>query len=174
MLGGRLATNLIFNLVIAIWIWHDARRRRAAKPLFAAVLGLLWGPFGMAFWAAERPLVAGERRSGGTPWIMARTFALAWTALAPALFLLVLPAVEERSAVPGSLGRTAGVIPAALIVTLGFWALPTTLALLVGRALRSPEVRTGTTPAPAARIPMGAALVLAGTVAFGFALGLNR
>lgn len=170
MIGLRLATNGLFNLVIALWVWHDAWRRRAPKPLFAAVLALMWGPLGMAFWAAERPLRPGERRAGGTSWVMGTTFALAWTALAPTLFLLVLPAVTERAAVPGSFGRTIGILPATTIVTLGLWALPTAFALGVARLLRTRQVQTGTTVTPASSIPLGIALTLAAAVAFGFAL----
>ena len=170
MLGLRLATNVLFNLMIALWVWHDALRRRAPKPLFAALLALMWGPLGIAFWAAERPLRPGERRTGGTPWVMGTTFALAWTALAPTIFVLVLPAVTEGAAVPGSDGRTIGILPATALVALGVWAGPTAFALGVARVRRTRHVQIGTTVTPASSIPLGAALAVAAVVAFVFAL----
>ena len=115
MLRVRLATNLLFNLVLAIWVFHDARTRRARKPLFASLLTLLWGPLGVAFWASDRPLATTDERRGGTAWVMARTFVMAITALVPAAFLLITGVIRDRSAVPGSLGATTiGVVPAAL------------------------------------------------------------
>jgi len=38
MLRARLATNLLFNVVLALWVLHDARTRHARKPVFAAVM----------------------------------------------------------------------------------------------------------------------------------------
>ena len=118
MLRDRLFTNLLFNLLLSGWVLHDARTRRAAKPAFAAFLALLWGPLGLAFWASERPLAMGERRAGGRGWAMATNFLLTWTVLLPSIFVLVVPAVRERSAVPGSLGAMLGVVPASAVVTL--------------------------------------------------------
>src|SRR5262245_45461015 len=46
MLRLRLAANLLFNLLLAGWVYYDARTRGARKPLFAAGLTLLWGPLG--------------------------------------------------------------------------------------------------------------------------------
>lgn len=59
------ASVLIFLVLMASWVWHDARRRGAKKPVFAAVLTLFQGPLWLAFYLAERPLCADERREGG-------------------------------------------------------------------------------------------------------------
>ncbi len=132
MLRARLAATLIFNLLLAAWVLHDARTRRAPKPLFVALMTLLWGPLGLGFWASDRPLAGGEHRAsvGAT---LATTFALAWTALLPAIFVLALPEIRERSAVPGSLGRSMGVPVATALVALAIWIGPTLIALLLGR-----------------------------------------
>jgi hypothetical protein len=68
MLRLRLAANLLFNLLLAVWVYYDARTRGARKPLFAAGLTLLWGPLGLGVWASDRPLAGGERRAGGAGW----------------------------------------------------------------------------------------------------------
>lgn len=164
----RLLTNLVFNLVVAIWVWHDARRRRARKPVFAAALALLWGPLGVAFWASERPLTSGERRIGGTAAVMARYFALAWTAMIPAVFVLVVPLMAYRAAVPGSLGATLGVRTAALIVTLAVWLIPAVFALCLGGLLRERRRELGTSSTPPGSLPPVVAVTLAGAAAFLF------
>jgi len=170
----RLATNLLFNLVLAIWVFHDARTRRARKPLFASLLTLLWGPLGVAFWASERPLATTDARRGGTGWVMAQTFVMAITALVPAAFLLISGAIRDRSAVPGSLGVTMGVIPAALMVTATGWALVAGLAIAIGRLSRNPDVvERGTSAVKPASLSLGAALAVAGAGAFAFALAAS-
>jgi len=109
MLRQRLAATLLFNVLLAGWVYYDARARGARKPLFAAGLTLVWGPLGLGFWASDRPLADGERRAGGAGWTMARTFAIAWTVLLPTIVALVVPDIRARSVVPGSLGGRFGV-----------------------------------------------------------------
>ncbi len=171
MLRLRLATNLLFNLVLAVWVLHDARTRHARKPLFASLLTLLWGPLGVAFWVSDRPLGTTDERRGGTAWVIARTFAWAITALVPAAFLLVTGVIRDRSAVPGSLGATIGVVPASAIVTAGGWVLLTGLALTLGALARNAQrVERGTSAVKPASPRLGAALVIAGAAAFALAL----
>jgi hypothetical protein len=167
----RLATNLLFNLVLAIWVFHDARTRRARKPLFASLLTLLWGPLGVAFWASDRPLASIDERRGGTAWVMARTFVMAITALVPAAFLLIASVIRDRSAVPGSLAATFGVVPAALIVTATGWVLLAGLAMTLGRLSRNPgSVERGSAAVKRSSLSLGAALAIAGAAAFVLAL----
>ncbi len=113
---------------------------RDRKPLFASLLTLLWGPLGLAFWVSDRPLATTDARRGGTAWVMAQTFVMAISALVPATFLLIAGAIRDRLAVPGSLGATVGVLPAALIVTAAGWALLAGLAFVIGRLSRNPGV----------------------------------
>ncbi len=171
MLRLRLATNLLFNLVLAVWVFHDARTRRARKPLFASLLTLLWGPLGIAFWVSDRPLAAAEERRGGTAWTIARIFVMAVSALLPSAFVLVTGIIGDRSAVPGSLGATLGVIPGSLCVVIGGWALLAGLALLLGAATRHPQiVERGTSAVPAPSPRLGAALAIAGAAALALAI----
>jgi hypothetical protein len=170
MLAARLFTNLLFNLLLGIWVLHDARTRKAPKPVFAAFLTLLWGPLGLAFWASERPLALGERRVGGRGWVLARTFLITWAALVPAIFVLVVPDLRERSAVPGSLGDTLGIGPASALVTLAVWSGPALLAWALGASVRRPEcVEMGTTAASRARPGLHAAILAGACAALLFA-----
>ncbi len=171
MLRDRLFTNLLFDLLLAAWVLHDARARHAAKPLFAAFLALLWGPLGLSFWASERPLAMGERRHGGRGWVLAKTFVLTWSALVPSIVVLVVSDIRERSVVPGSLGATLGIGPVSAIVTLVIWGAPALVAFALGALVRRrARVETGTTAVPRARPSLGVALVLSGLAACVFAL----
>jgi hypothetical protein len=171
MLRARLSTHLLFNLVLAVWVWYDATTRRARKPLFASAITLMWGPLGLAFWAAERPLASDETRLGGSAWVMARTFVLALTALVPAAFVLIVADIRDRAAVPGSFGASIGVLPASIVVTAAGWALVTGGALVLGLASRgSAVVEHGTSAVTPARPPIEAALAVGGTAALALAL----
>jgi len=171
MLRARLATNLVFNLVAAGWVLHDAWRRRARKPIFAAALAVLWGPLGIAFWCADRPLADGERRAGGTAWTMARGFLLAWAGLLPAVYLLAGPVVADNTPVPGSLGERFGETAATCIVTAAVWGGPALLALVLGRAMRTPgALEHGASARLRRSLPVGMAIALAGLSAMACAV----
>ena len=173
MLRARLATNLLFNVVLALWVLHDARTRRARKPVFASALTLLWGPLGLGLWASDRPLARGERRRG-TARTIARTFLLAWTVLVPALFVLVRPDMLERSAVPGSFPRRVGIAPASAVVTTAIWLGPAIVAVVLGSLAPSGDPEAGRGDVTAARPSLTVACVLGGMLALGFALWLTR
>ena len=169
MLRARLLTSLAFNLVVALWVFHDARARQAPKPLFAAVLALVWGPLGLGLWESDRPLRRGEGRPGRVAASIARGFLVGWAALLPAMAMLALQLVEHRAAVPGSLGRQIGILPATGVVTSMMWGGPAVLSLLLGSLDRRSPLEPAPT-APAASLPSWAAAALAGAAALGCAL----
>ncbi len=170
MLRARLAVNAIFNLILALWVWHDARTRGARKPAFAALITVLWGPLGLGFWASDRPLAAGEQRAGGTGWTLARGLAMAWAALLPAVVTLVIPEVRNRAAVPGSVGAVAGIPAAAAVATLLVWGAPLLLVLAVGWMVRRPQsVESGSSSVTPGRPSLAIAVALAALVAWLYA-----
>ena len=167
MLRARLLAAFVFNAVLAVWVWHDARRRGAAKPVFAAVLALFWGPLGLGLWESDRPLRAGERRHG-TARAIASGFLRAWAALLPAVCVLAWQAVDDRAAVPGSLGRQVGLLPATAAAVSLLWGGPALLAWLLGwlgragaREQGSPLVTTASAPSWIAVMAAGGAAVAA-------------
>ena len=170
MLRTRLLVSVVFNLVIALWVFNDARLRRAPRPLFAAVLALMWGPLGLGLWESDRPLREGEQRRGGVGSNLARGFLIGWVALLPAMFVLALQVTVHRAAVPGSLGRQVGIVPAAALTTSVFWGGPAVLALILGWFGRRPTIEHGTLAAPAASLPSWLAATLAGAAALACAL----
>jgi hypothetical protein len=174
MLRARLATNLLFNVVLALWVLHDARTRHARKPVFASALTLLWGPLGLGLWASDRPLAAGETRQG-TARTIAGTFLLAWTVLVPAIFVLVIPDMLDRSAVPGSFPRRVGVTLASAIVTTAIWVGPAIVAVLLGSLADGPGTpESGRSDVVVSRPSLAVACVLGGIAALAFALLITR
>ncbi len=165
MLRTRLLTSVVFNLVVALWVFHDARARGARKPGFAAVLALTWGPLGLGLWESDRPLRQGEQRRGGAAASIARGFLIGWVALLPAMFVLAIQVTEYRAAVSGSLGRQVGIAPATAIVASMFWGGPAVLALVLGRLGRHATVEHGTSATPAVSLPSWVAAALAGAAA---------
>ena len=173
MLRARLLTSFVFNLCIAAWVLADARARRARKPAFAALLALMWGPLGLGFWESDRPLAAGETRTGGGAASFARGFRRGWVAMLPAVAVLAYAAVAHRAAVPGSLGRDVGLLPATVIVLSVAWGLPLLLAVGLGRVARTGHVERGTTAVRAGVMPATTAAAIAGAAALAAAVALT-
>ena len=171
MLRARLLTAVVFNAVLALWVWHDARRRGAAKPVFAAVLALFWGPLGLGLWESDRPLRGGERRHG-TGRAIAAGFLRAWAALLPAVCVLAWHAVADRAAVPGSLGRQVGLLPATAAAVSLLWGGPALLAGLLGWLGRAGAREQGSPLVPGASVPSSMAVAAAGGAALVVAVAM--
>jgi len=141
-----------FNLLAAAWIFADARARRADKPLFAALAVLLLGPLWLAFYMADRPLGADERRTGGFGWTWTRAFTPAWTA---SILPWIVPALLMPPVANG-LGRL-------LLV----WLVPVEIVTAIGAAIRRDDATTGSGRAPGrTRVPLAAVSVAATLVTF--------
>ena len=173
MLRARLLTSLVFNLAIAAWVLADARSRRARKPGFASVLALLWGPLGLGFWESDRSLAFGETRVGGTASAIARGFVRGWVAMLPAIAVLAFEAIEHRAAVPGSLGRQIGLVPATAVALSIAWGAPALLAVLLGAAAKTSVVERGTSASRPGPLSPNLAAALAGVLALVSALALS-
>ncbi len=173
MLRARLLTSLVFNLAVAAWVFVDARARGARKPGFASILTLLWGPLGLGFWESDRPLVLGETRGGGTATAIARGFLRGWVAMLPAIAVLALTAIEQRAAVPGSLGRQIGLVPATAVALSIVWGAPALLAVVLGAVAKTSAIERGTSAAMAGPLSPTMAAALAGALALMSALALT-
>jgi len=153
-----LVVAFSFNALAALWIFADARARRADKPLFAAGAALLLGPLWLAFYMSDRPLRANEQRTGGFGWTWTRNFALAWTAsmvpwLAPAILEVITP---------DALDTTSAITTLAL-----FWLVPIAAAIGIGALVRRPDtVEAGGSAPDSSRVPLAAVSVIAGLLAF--------
>ena len=172
MLRARLLTALVFNLVLAAWVWHDARCRGGRKPLFAAALSLAWGPLGLGVWLADRPLARSESRRGTAP-AVARGFLAGWAALLPAMCVMTFQAVEHRAAIPTALGREIGLLPATALAVSMLWGVPALLAIALGRLGRSAPAASVDPAAAATSAPAWVASAIAGAAALATALAFQ-
>jgi hypothetical protein len=173
MLRARLLTSLAFNLAVAAWVLADARARRANKPGFAAILALVWGPLGLGFWESDRPLALGEARAGGTATAIARGFLRGWVAMLPAICVLAYEAIAYRAAVPGSLGRQIGLVPATAVAVSMAWAAPALLALALGAIAKTSAIERGTSASVPGPLSPTLGAGVAGVLALATALMLT-
>jgi hypothetical protein len=173
MLRARLLTSLVFNLAVAAWVLVDARARGARKPGFASILALLWGPLGLGFWESDRPLALGETRVGGTATAIARGFLRGWVAMLPAIAVLAFAAIEHRAAVPGSLGRQIGLLPATAVALSMAWGAPALLAVVLGAVAKTSATERGTSAAAAGPLSATVAAAIAGALGLAAALMLT-
>jgi hypothetical protein len=148
-----------FNTLGALWIFADARARRAQKPLFAALAMLLLGPLWLAFYMSDRPLRASERRSGGFGFTWTRNFAMAWTASLIPWFAAFIFLLTDASS-----GRSAAGMGVAFLT---IWLVPIIIAIAIGYGSRRADAIDAGGSAPArTRIPLAVVSLLAGGLTF--------
>lgn len=153
-----IITSYTFDLLAAVWIYADAKARRADKPLFAALAVLLLGPLWLAFYLTDRPLRADEQRTGGFSWNLIRNLTIAWSA-AMMPWLGVAAFSIARGEPTAALRR--------LTFTAAGWLAPVVAALIVGYFVRNANAVERGGPAPArTRIPLAAVSTIAAIVTF--------
>lgn len=69
----------MLNILIALWVFFDARKRKMNKSLLWGIGTSLLMVVVIPFYFAKRPLKAGEVREGGTAWNVIKSFAIFWT-----------------------------------------------------------------------------------------------
>lgn len=151
-----IIASFTFDTLGALWIFADARARRARKPLFAALAMLLLGAPWLAFYMSDRPLHASEQRRGGFGFTWTRNFAIAWTAsLAPWLAALgFLIASVPAPAAPATV--MAGIFLIA-------WLVPIIVAVGIGYGIRRADaIEVGGSAPARTRIPLAVVSLLAG------------
>jgi hypothetical protein len=68
----------IVNLIVAIWVIFDAKKRRM-DPIGWAFGTFLFSPIIVPVYFSKRSLMMGEVREGGTAWNVLKYFAIIWT-----------------------------------------------------------------------------------------------
>jgi hypothetical protein len=158
-----LIASFTFNTLGALWIYADARARRADKPLFAALAMVTLGPLWLAFYMTDRPLHAGERRRGGFGWTWTRNFCLAWTAsLAPWLGAAML---RPPAMFPPTRPATT-----TILFMLIAWLAPVLAATAIGALIGRPDAtanETGVSAPARTPVPLAAVAALAGALTCG-------
>jgi hypothetical protein len=70
---------LALNLIAALWVLFDAKKRKMDKPALWCVGTILIMILVVPFYFVKRPLRKGEVPEGGTAWNALRIFATCWT-----------------------------------------------------------------------------------------------
>lgn len=70
---------LILNVIIASWVFFDAKKRNMNQPFAWSIGVVLLMIVVIPFYFAKRPLLPGEVREGGTGWNVIKSFAIFWT-----------------------------------------------------------------------------------------------
>jgi hypothetical protein len=137
------------NLVLAGWVWFDARSRRAPARLLWELGTFLLSVIVLPAYIARRPLKPGESREGGRDWNVFRSFAIVWTIHCVWQFgvwlatLLVHVAQMPPDVARATLSQVYGVIQnVGVLVALWVWIAPVLGALTLGRLLRTADVET--------------------------------
>jgi hypothetical protein len=158
-------TSYLFNVLMALWLWRDARLRRAQKPLFGAFLAVWLGVPWIAFYLADRPLAAGETREQGFGWAMALAFRRSVTPLA-LLLCIYLTIRWSDSRLFASGGAAATALFAAGVAGVA-WFLVVAVARALGAPSRRADLERGE-PHVRRGLPFGAAATIATAAAAAF------
>jgi hypothetical protein len=153
VVGGGVSLWIWMLLAVAaIWVFVDARKRKADQPGLWAIGTFLIAVLAFPAYLTTRPLLPGGRREGGRGWNFLRYLALMWTVLMAVLTVMYLVSIADTSAGLHSDAERAG---AAIGTALGIgligviWLAPTAVVLLIGVLVRKQnEVETGDTTSP--------------------------
>ncbi len=88
-----LSLNTIFVLLLAVWVFIDARARM--NHVGWAVLTFFFGPIILVAYCAHRNLLMGEIREGGTGWNMSKYFGIYWTIMMPIVGFILMDSTSS-------------------------------------------------------------------------------
>ena len=133
---------MIFNIVLAIWQYFDAKKR-SHSPFGWCVGTLFLGPFVVPYYIAVRTLLVDEIREGGTGWNFLKNLAIFWTLMMLVVGFSGMVGMAEASKGAVSDAEKAG---AGLGMLLGMgmmfalWFFPVLGALVLGLILKKSSV----------------------------------
>ncbi len=124
---------LLFNLVFALWVLVDARRRQMEFPALWAAASVLLMVLVVPFYLSRRPLKRGESREGGAVWSFSKWFALFWTVSMVSVAIMgkiATSAAVRNAAVKAEATGSVVVAGFGFIAIMGLWLV--VLAAVVG------------------------------------------
>jgi Kef-type K+ transport system membrane component KefB len=133
---------IIVNVIFAIWVLVDGKKRKA-KVIPWSIGTLLLGPIVLPVYVAKRPLKSDEVREGGTGWNVLRNFAIFWTIFMVVAAMWGMATVSEQAAMLQTDAEKAGtaigtVLGLAMIAAL--WFFPMLGALVLGLFLKKSSI----------------------------------
>lgn len=146
---------LILYVIVAIWLFLDAKKRLTNGIPWAAFTVLL-GPVVVPVWLAKRPLKDGEVREGGMAWNVLKNFALMWTLTMFVWFIAGMAIASEAFEKTHDKYEKAGTgigmaLGGIMIFVLWFGVLVS--ALILGFFLKKSSVVEKGPTGPLSRIP---------------------
>jgi len=133
----------MLNILIALWVFFDARKRKMNKALLWGIGTSLLMVVVIPFYFAKRPLKAGEVREGGTAWNVIKSFAIFWT-----IFMFVAgvvgmisasKVVEKANSGAEQVGATIGTA-IGISVIFGVWFIVLIGTLVLGLFLKKSSI----------------------------------
>jgi len=133
----------ILNIVIALWVFFDARSRKMDQSVLWGIGTLLIMILVIPFYFAKRPLKDGEVREGGAAWNVIKSFALFWTLLMFVAGVSGMMAVGSvvNSAKSGAEQAGAAIGTAiGMGMIMGLWFVVLVGALVIGLFLKKSSI----------------------------------
>lgn len=136
-----LGAYFLFYLGVAVWILYDSSKRNYFG-LPWAIAAFLLGPFVPPVYLAKRTLRAGEIRSGGLAWNLAKYFALFWTASLAVIFVADLIDFSTLANIQSHTDEEIAGFAffTAVILYFVIWLIPVAVALTTGFLLKKSSV----------------------------------
>jgi hypothetical protein len=133
----------ILNIIIALWVFFDAKGRKVEQPIYWAIGAFFFMILAIPFYFAKRPLKEGEVREGGTAWNVIKSFSIFWTLT---MFVAGVAGMWSAGEVVNSASSGAEQAGAAIgtaigiSMVLGLWFAVLIGALVVGLFLKKSSI----------------------------------
>lgn len=144
----------ILGIVAAVYVGWDAHRR-GNNPWGWAIVAVPFWPLSLPIYRAERFLLAGEKRIGGTAWVAIKGFVVIWQVLCLVWLISYYANVGkiETNSEYGAAGVALGSILGTGFI-VGIWVAVTLIAFVVGMFVKEDTVEEGPTgPKHQGRLP---------------------
>lgn len=133
----------ILNIIIALWVFFDAKSRKMEQPVLWGIGTFFIMILVIPFYFAKRPLKENEVREGGTAWNVIKSFAIFWTLL---MFVAGVAGMTAAGNVVNSASSGAEQAGAAIgtaigmSMIMGLWFVVLVGALVIGLFLKKSSI----------------------------------
>lgn len=147
IITASIGNSYLFVVILcAGWLFYDARTRQDKNWLAWIIATLILSPLIIAVYLPQRKLRTKEKREGGYPWNLAKSFALLWTITLVSIACIGLGNVANT--MPGMTNdfeiAGAGIgIALGLGLLFGLWLSIISPVLIIGLFLKKSTVEYG-------------------------------
>ena len=133
----------VLNIVIAFWVFFDARNRKMDQPVLWAIGTCLLMIIVIPFYFAKRSLKDGEEREGGTAWNVLKFFAIFWTVFMFVGGVSFIMTAGDAVNKAGSGAEQAGAVIGTawgMGMIIGLWFIGIAGALIIGLFVKKSSI----------------------------------